>query len=123
MAEKRIILTRDRQLLKDRRVIHGYWIRSQFHIEQLTELFVKFDLRACMHLFTRCITCNTPLEEVSKEEVADRLLAGTSRYYSKFNKCPGCNRIYWEGSHYDNMKVIVNNVIRKVEESYEKNDI
>jgi uncharacterized protein with PIN domain len=73
-----------------------------------------------MHLFTRCITCNTPLEEVSKEEVADRLLADTSRYYSKFNKCPGCNRIYWEGSHYDNMKVIVNNVIRKVEESYEK---
>jgi uncharacterized protein with PIN domain len=103
VAEKRIILTRDRQLLKDKRVTHGYWIRSQFHNEQMTEVFVRFDLSARIHLFTRCITCNTLLEE--------------------FSRCPGCNRIYWEGSHYDNMKVTVNNVIRKVEEKCEKNDI
>jgi uncharacterized protein with PIN domain len=116
VAEKRIILTRDRQLLKDKRVTHGYWIRSQNHNEQLTEVFVRFDLRDRLELFTRCITCNTLLEEVSKEEIADRLLADTNRYYSKFTRCPGCDRIYWEGSHYDNMKVIIENVIRAADE-------
>ena len=116
ILEKRIILTRDRQLLKDRRVTHGYWIRSQNHNEQLTEVFVRFDLRDRLALFTRCITCNTPLEEVRKEDIADRLLADTSRYYSKFTRCPGCDRIYWEGSHFDKMKVIIENVIRAADE-------
>ena len=116
VAEKRIILTRDKQLLKDKRVTHGYWIRSQNHTEQLMEIFVRFDLRDRLQLFTRCITCNTVLEKVSKEEIEHRLLADTSRYYSKFTRCPGCDRIYWEGSHYNNMKVIIENVIRATEE-------
>jgi uncharacterized protein with PIN domain len=114
LMEKRIILTRDKQLLKDRRVTHGYWIRSQEHYEQLREVFVRFDLRDRMALFTRCISCNTILEEVDMEEIKDRLLADTSRYFSKFTRCPGCDRIFWEGSHYDNMKRIISEVLIKV---------
>lgn len=116
LSEKRIILTRDKQLLKDRRVTHGYWIRSQNHYEQLREVFVRFDLKDRMMLFARCISCNTLLEEVDKEDIKDRLLADTSRYFSKFTICPGCDRIFWEGSHYDNMKRIIDEVLVKVSE-------
>jgi len=123
LREKRIILTRDKQLLKDRRVTHGYWIRSQNHYEQLGEVFVRFDLRDRMALFTRCISCNTLLEEVDKEDIKDRLLADTSRYFSKFTRCPGCNRIFWEGSHYDNMKRIISEVLTKVAGEHRKEDI
>ncbi|MRR21396.1 twitching motility protein PilT [bacterium] len=120
LGEKRIILTRDRQLIKNGRVTHGYWIRSQNHNEQLAEVFLRFDLRDRMALFSRCINCNTPLEAVRKEEIIDRLQADTSRYFSKFTICPGCNRIFWEGSHYDNMKRIINQVLMKVSEMYDK---
>jgi uncharacterized protein with PIN domain len=116
LRERRIILTRDRQLIKNSRVTHGYWIRSQNHNEQLTEVFRRFDLGERLVLFSRCINCNTLLEEVRKEEIIDRLQADTSRYFSKFTRCPGCDRIYWEGSHYDNMKRIINQVLGKVNE-------
>lgn len=123
LKEKRIILTRDKQLLKDKRVTHGYWIRSQDHNEQLEEVFCRLDLRDHLALFTRCISCNTPLAEVSKDEIRHRLMADTSRYFSKFTRCPVCDRIFWEGSHYDNMKIIINNVLRKIGGKSDKNDI
>jgi len=116
LKEKRIILTRDRQLIKNSRVTHGYWIRSQNHNDQLTEVFRRFDLRERLKLFSRCINCNNLLEEVRKEEIIDRLQADTSRYFSKFTRCPGCDRIYWEGSHYDNMKRIISQVLIRVAE-------
>ncbi len=102
--ENRIILTRDRLLLKSAGDVLGYPVRSQYHDEQLREVFERFDLKARARLFTRCIACNTLLEDVRKEEIEDRLLADTRRYYSVFRRCPGCDRIYWEGSHYENMK-------------------
>ncbi len=102
--ENRIILTRDKLLLKSAGDVLGYPVRSQYHDEQLREVFERFDLKARARLFTRCIACNTLLEDVRKEEIEDRLLADTRRYYSVFRRCPGCDRIYWEGSHYENMK-------------------
>ncbi len=111
LRENRIILTRDRQLIKNSRVTHGYWIRSQDHKEQLTEVFRRFDLRERLALFSRCINCNAPLEEVRKEEIIDRLQADTSTYFSKFKRCPVCDRLYWEGSHFDNMKKIISQLL------------
>lgn len=102
--EKRIILTRDRLLLKAAGNTEGYLVKSQYHDEQLREVFERFELKKYVKLFSRCISCNTLLEEVSKEEIADRLMADTRRYFSNFRRCPQCERIYWEGSHYDNMK-------------------
>ena len=102
--ENRIILTRDRLLLKAAGESRGYQVKSQYHDEQLREVFERFNLKEHVNLFCRCISCNTRLEEVEKEVIADRLLADTRRYFSSFKRCPQCDRIYWEGSHYDNMK-------------------
>lgn len=102
--EGRIIVTRDRLLLKSAGDTEGYLVKSQYHDEQLREVFEQFHLKFHARLFTRCIACNTLLEEVNKDEIEDRLLADTRRYFSVFRRCPGCNRIYWEGSHYENMK-------------------
>ncbi|NBJ16934.1 MAG: hypothetical protein FNP40_15530 [Dehalobacter sp. 4CP] len=102
--ENRIILTRDRLLLKAAGEARGYQVKSQYHDEQLREVFERFNLKEYVNLFSRCISCNTRLEEVEKEVIADRLLADTRRYFSSFKRCPQCDRIYWEGSHYDNMK-------------------
>ncbi len=104
VRESRVILTRDRLLLKNATAATGYLVKSQYHEEQLREVFEALRLREHVRLFSRCITCNAVLEEVKKEEIADRLLADTKKYFSVFRRCPGCDRIYWEGSHYDNMK-------------------
>ena len=93
--ENRIILTRDRLLLKAAGEARGYQVKSQYHDEQLREVFERFNLKEYVNLFSRCISCNARLEEVEKEVIADRLLADTHRYFSSFKRCPQCDRIYW----------------------------
>jgi uncharacterized protein with PIN domain len=110
-SDRRIILTRDKGLLKNKQVTHGYWIRSTRSDEQLFEVNKRFDLKNVLKPFTRCLECNTILEDVNKEAIADNLMPKTRKYYSDFKKCPGCNRIFWEGSHYEKMKIIIENIL------------
>jgi uncharacterized protein with PIN domain len=104
LKEHRIIITRDRNLLKNKKVTHGYWIRSQNPLEQLKEVIDKFDLRRALKPFTRCSECNGILIGADKQEIIDNLLPKTRKYYFEFKKCPDCGHIYWEGSHYEKMK-------------------
>jgi uncharacterized protein with PIN domain len=48
--------------------------------------------------------CNGRIEPVAKEAVADRLEPKTKKYFDKFYRCPGCGKIYWEGSHVDKLR-------------------
>lgn len=107
VSEKRIILTRDKMLLKNRRVTHGYFVRATSPAKQAEEVVRKFDLASQMKIFTRCMECNVPVEDVAKEQVAGNLPERTRLYFDKFWICPRCKRIYWEGSHYDRMKEFV----------------
>jgi uncharacterized protein with PIN domain len=112
VANYRIILTRDKELLKNKKVTHGYWIRSRYPDEQLKEVFLRFDLKNQILPFSRCMECNGILEDVSKKEISHRLLPKTLQYYYKFKKCPDCDRVYWKGSHYERMKEYVDNIIK-----------
>jgi len=114
LSERRIILTHDIGLLKNKQVNHGYWIRSQHLDEQLKEVLNRFDLKNQVHPFIRCMECNGLLTDVSKKEISDHLLPGTREYYQKFKKCPDCDRIYWEGSHFERMRKYIEYVIKNV---------
>jgi uncharacterized protein with PIN domain len=107
LKEHRIIVTRDRGLLKNKRVTHGYWIRSIKPEEQLKEVLKRFDLKNNLNPFIRCMECNGMLYDVPKQEVMDRLLPKTIDYYTEFKRCQGCGKIYWEGSHYERMKKFI----------------
>jgi uncharacterized protein len=104
ISEKRIILTRDKELLKNKKITHGYWVRSGNTHEQIKDIIQRFDLKKSITLFTRCLDCNGLLNDVTKKEIIDRLLPKTRQYYRKFKKCHNCDRIYWNGSHYHCMK-------------------
>ena len=107
VTEKRVILTRDRNLLKNKTVTHGYWIRSQQPPEQLREVLNRFDLKNSMQPFTRCLECNTKIIEVSKESILSQLLPKTKLCYQEFWQCGNCKRIYWKGSHWERMRGVV----------------
>jgi uncharacterized protein with PIN domain len=105
--EGRILLTRDRGLLKRAVVTHGYCVREQHPRQQMVEVLRRFDLFAAMAPFSRCMRCNGTLEEVPKEAIVDRLPPLTQEYYDEFCVCSRCNRIYWQGSHYQRMEKLV----------------
>jgi uncharacterized protein len=99
LGQRRILLTRDRALLKRRVITHGLFVRSDDPEEQTLEVIRRVDLRQRLAPFTRCVRCNGRLVVVTKDEVIDHLEPLTRRYYDDFNRCAGCGRIYWPGSH------------------------
>lgn len=98
-AQERILLTRDRDVLKRRIVIHGYFVRAVEPHEQLAEVFRRFDLYDRAAPFTRCARCNGRLNDVAKADIVDRLEPLTRRHFDMFRQCADCSRIYWRGSH------------------------
>ncbi len=101
LKEKRIILTRDRGILKQNSVLHGYWLRNDDPKKQLVEVIDRFQLQNSFRPFSRCSNCNGRLKEVGMNELEKRLSADTLTYYDEFWECAGCKKIYWQGSHFN----------------------
>lgn len=102
-SERRIILTRDKGILKHGGVTHGHWVRSMHPREQVGEVLRALDLRGRIDPFTRCMECNGALAPAPRAEVAAHLPSSVLERQDRFARCPECGRIYWEGSHYDRM--------------------
>ncbi|MCD6116813.1 Mut7-C ubiquitin/RNAse domain-containing protein [bacterium] len=103
LKQNRIILTKDRALLKLKPVTHGYWVRSTIPDEQIKEIIKRFDLKSSIDPFTRCIICNSKIVPVEKIEIEDILQEKTRLFYNTFQQCTGCGRVFWKGPHYQKM--------------------
>jgi len=110
-SEGRILLTKDRGLLKRNLVTHGYCVRSSEPREQVVEVLRRFDLAGHIRCFARCLRCNGLLEEVPKEKVLHLLQPKTAKYYDEFYRCCACGRIYWPGTHHQRMRAFVDWVL------------
>jgi uncharacterized protein len=104
--EHRILLTRDRSLLKRRIITHGYFVRHTDPRKQLDEVLTRFDLYADIEPFGRCTRCNGHVVSVDKNSIIDRLEPKTRAYFDDFWQCSSCGQIYWEGSHFHKMKAL-----------------
>lgn len=99
LRERRIILTRDKGVLKYRAARHGYWVRDDDPKKQLKEVVCRLQLQNDFHPFTRCSDCNTQLQHIDKGLIKERLADKTLQFVDNFMLCPGCKKIYWQGTH------------------------
>jgi len=106
-VQKRTILTRDKGMLRRKEVDRGYFVRATESEEQLAEVIRALQLEGMLAPFTRCRECNVPLEEVSRAAVLDRLPEQVRNLYDRFKRCPGCERVYWEGTHFERMRGVL----------------
>ncbi len=113
--EARILLTRDRGLLKRAAVTRGYYVRETRPRPQLAEVVERFELARLAAPFTRCLACNAALASTSKDAVADRLPATVRDRHTEFLECPSCRRVYWKGTHYQRMCALVERMLRPAE--------
>lgn len=104
-AEKRVMLSRDRGLLRRRELWAGGYVYSTRPEDQLRDVLDRF--RPELRPWTRCTACNGMLAEATKEEVADQLAGGTRRTYDVFARCTQCGRAYWKGAHHEQLVAIV----------------
>ncbi len=109
--EGRILLTRDRGLLKRNAVRYGYCVRAKYPRRQVVEVLHHFDLFDRIVPFRRCVRCNGLVEPVAKAEIDHLLAADTRRYYHEFSRCTVCEQIYWKGSHYRRIQKLVEEIV------------
>lgn len=96
-SSQRVLLTRDRGLLRRRSLPFGAYVRGDRPDEQLADMLDRFAPK--LRPWTRCPACNGVLEPVAKQAVAQLLGPGTRATYEHFSRCRACGRPYWRGAH------------------------
>ncbi|MEW1718391.1 Mut7-C RNAse domain-containing protein [Streptomyces sp. NPDC093109] len=110
-AEHRVMLSRDRGLLRRREIWAGAYIYSDRPDAQLRDVLERF--APALAPWTRCTACNGPLSPADKESVQDRLEHGTQHGYDVFAQCAACERVYWRGAHHARLAAIVDDAVRE----------
>jgi uncharacterized protein with PIN domain len=103
-SEDRILLTRDRHLLRELRPVRAMDIRSDVPLEQLRQVVETLGLEPPAELFTRCLVCNTPLVDVAPSAYATLVPPESRGLPGPVRQCPTCERVYWPGSHARRMR-------------------
>ncbi len=104
-AEDRLLLTRDRRLLRELRPRRSLEVKGDAPLEQLRQVVEALALVPPSELFTRCLVCNELLTAVTPAE-AQRLVPPQSKAApGPVRRCAGCGRVYWQGSHVRRMRL------------------
>jgi uncharacterized protein with PIN domain len=108
LDEKRILLTRDRRIMKPRVIVAGHiksvLIESDHFMAQVRQVISALKLdKSCLRPFTICLECNRRLEGRTKETVKDRVPPYVFLTQVHFAECPACHRLYWQGTQWQLM--------------------
>ncbi len=107
----RIVLSRDRDLLKRRDVVRGCYVRTCKPDEQIKELAARYGLAERMRPLALCLCCNVELVDVDGESIQQRVPPAVKARIQRFKTCPGCLRIYWEGTHWRQMRRMLDDLL------------
>jgi uncharacterized protein with PIN domain/sulfur carrier protein ThiS len=110
LEQGRVVLTRDRELLKRRGIAYGCYVRALKGEAQLREVVERFGLAERMRPFTLCLSCNAPLRPIAKAEVRDRLPPRVAATQDEFSTCDCCHGVFWKGSHWQRMAGVLNEI-------------
>ncbi|ARI53916.1 MULTISPECIES: Mut7-C RNAse domain-containing protein [Streptomyces] len=109
--ERRVLLSRDRGLLRRREIWAGAYVYSDRPQEQLRDVLGRF--APALAPWTRCTACNGTLARADKDAVSDLLEHGTQQAYDVFAQCTACDRVYWRGAHHGHLEAIVAEAVRE----------
>ena len=107
LAEHRIILTRDTQIMRRRVITNGQLRAILIHSDepkrQIRQVVDTLQLNCQLNPFSICLECNQPLAERRKDEVKDLVPPYVFQTQNQYMQCPTCRRIYWRGTHWQAM--------------------
>ena len=102
--EERILITRDKNLIIDAR-------RENIKVIKIISTDINDQLRQVLKntkidekfFLSRCLLCNNLVEKISKKNVKKMVPKRIYENNKKFWYCKFCDKIYWKGSHFENM--------------------
>jgi hypothetical protein len=112
--EKRIIISKDEELIKKARKlgIRSIYITKEEEIEQFFEIIRNTNLKRIQidGNIARCPKCNSLTESVEKNIIKEKIPQGVSKSNERFWICKYCNQVYWEGTHIRNLQEFVGKI-------------
>ena len=108
----RILLTRNRCLMREMQPRSAFEVQGNDPLEQLRQVVTAVGLQAPSELFTRCMLDNAELSPPLPPAQADALVpAGVRGIPGPVRRCPLCARVYWHGSHARRMRAAIDQAL------------
>lgn len=104
VRDGRVLLTRDTKLAGRARTVRTLFILSEKWEDQVRQVLDVFSLRDEAAPHSRCIACNIALKPLSRERARNLVAPFVLERGREFALCPGCGRVYWQGTHLEDMK-------------------
>ena len=103
----KIILTRDSLMLARREfkrgIIKYLYIKEDKLENQLDQIKSELKISLKPNLI-KCIECNEKLIKVKKEDIKNKVPPYVYKTQKNFLYCKNCDKYYWRGTHYQNIK-------------------
>lgn len=107
LEEGRVVLTKDRGIAARRLATTGQLrvllVPGDRVQEQLRFVIQTLGLDERGQAFTRCLACNVLLETVEPTAVRNLVPPYVFATQRRFCRCPGCQKLYWPGTHWQRM--------------------
>ncbi len=103
--EGRVLLTRDTGLIeRTAKRSDRLFVRSDDWEDQVVQVLDEYGLWDAVRPNTRCLACNLPLKALSRERARNLVTPYVGERASAFAVCPGCERVFWQGTHAGDME-------------------
>ena len=101
--ENRHLLTRNTQLIRRKDLSQQHLlIRYDHPHAQLHQVIKHYNLT--LTPYNLCLTCNQKLKIISPDEAEGRVPDYVAHTQPAFSQCPHCKKIFWKGTHFENMQ-------------------
>ena len=111
--EGRVLLTRDTGLIQRAQNVETLFLESDEWPEQVRQVLAHFDLREKVHPHTRCIDCNVTLKNLPKKNAKNLVSPFVFERADSFALCPDCGRVFWRGTHFEDMETKIRDLLEK----------
>lgn len=112
--EGRTLLTRDTRLLGRAKTFPALRITSEKWDEQVIQVLSAFDLKDEVRPFSRCLDCNRRLKPLAKDKARNLVVPFVLEHARAFALCPNCGRIFWTGTHFDDMHSKIDAILNRL---------
>ncbi|MGB8951708.1 MAG: Mut7-C RNAse domain-containing protein [Candidatus Aminicenantales bacterium] len=115
LAEKehRVLLSRDNALLARLKKERKLFVESEGWEDQVRQVLREFDLWEEAEPFSRCVECNVRMRSLPKPRAANLVAPFVYESARSFALCPRCGKIFWQGTHFDDMEIKLKDILKK----------
>ena len=111
--EGRVLLSRDNELIDKSRDIQTLFIKSENWNIQVEQVLDDFNLWKDISPYSRCIECNVRLKDLPKSRARNLVAPFVLEQADSFSICSGCGRVFWKGTHHQDLKFKIEEILKK----------